>query len=111
MVEGSAPHLDAVYAALSHAVRRDILDRLTLGSARVTDLAEPYAISLAAVSKHLRQLEDAELVSRRIVGRDHVLAVRPSGLDGAHEWIAAHRAFWESRLDALDAVVRKWPRR
>ena len=107
MVERSGAALDRAYTALSHPVRRDILDRLTLGSARVTDLAEPYAISLAAVSKHVRQLEDAGLVYRRIAGRDHVLTARPAGLDGAHRWIATYRSFWETRLEALDALVRE----
>ncbi len=100
MVEGSAALLDRVYAALAHPVRRDILAVLSHAPARVTDVAQPFAISLAAVSKHIHVLEEADLVSRRVVGRDHFLTALPHGLDDAHRWILTYRSFWESRLEA-----------
>ena len=106
MVEGSADSLDRVYAALAHPVRRDALDRLARNPTRVTDLAEPYTISLAAVSKHIHVLESADLIRRTIVGRDHLLAVTPHGLDAAYGWIATSRSFWQARLDALDALLQ-----
>lgn len=107
MVEGSAAELDRVYAALAHPVRRDLLDRLASTPTRVTQLAKSYTISLAAVSKHIRLLEEAELVRRTIHGRDHVLSVTPNGLDAALDWIATSRSFWQGRLDALDSLLRE----
>lgn len=106
MVDNPAANLDRPYAALSHPVRRDILTHLARGPARVTSLAAPYAMSLAAVSKHIRLLEDAQLVERTVLGRDHVIAALPHGLDAAQDWITAYRSFWESRLDALDGMLR-----
>ena len=109
MVEGSAAELDRVYAALAHPVRRDLLDRLALAPGRVTQLAKPYAISLAAVSKHIHLLEEAELVRRTISGREHVLSATPHGLDAALDWIATARSFWHGRLDAMDSLLRERP--
>ena len=80
---------------------------LTLGEARVTDLAEPFDLSLNAVSKHLRVLERAGLLRREVRGREHVLSLEARPLREAAEWIDAYRAFWEHRLDALDAFLRK----
>jgi DNA-binding transcriptional ArsR family regulator len=74
---------------------------------RVTELAEPFSISLAASSKHIRVLEHAGLISRSISGRDHVLAVDGEPLDAAQRWIDVYRRFWEGRLDALDAHLRQ----
>lgn len=101
--------LDRVYAALAHPVRRDLLGRLVLTPTRVTQLAEPYAISLAAVSKHIHLLEEAELVRRTINGREHVLSASPHGLDAALDWITTARSFWQSRLDAIDSFLRERP--
>lgn len=101
--------LDRVYAALAHPVRRDLLDRLAPAPTRVTQLAEPYAISLAAVSKHIQLLEEAGLVRRTIRGREHVLSATPHGLDAALDWIATARSFWQSRLDAMDALLHERP--
>ena len=109
MVEGSVAELDRVYAALAHPVRRDLLDRLTIAPTRVTQLAQPYAISLAAVSKHIRLLEDAALVRRTIQGREHVLSATPHGLDAALDWIATAHSFWQSRLEAMDALLQERP--
>lgn len=80
-----------------------MLAALARGPARVTDLAQRFPVSLAASSKHIRVLEAAGLVRRSVAGRDHVLSLRPAPLVEAGRWIDAHRAFWESRLDALDA--------
>jgi DNA-binding transcriptional ArsR family regulator len=105
MVEYS-PTLDSTYAALSHPVRRDLIERLSGGPMRVTELAEPFDISLAAISKHVGVLERAELVHRRIKGRDHVISLEPRPLRTARDWIDAYRPFWESRIDALEAELR-----
>jgi DNA-binding transcriptional ArsR family regulator len=106
MVEYQAIELDRAYAALSNDVRRAIVGRLLAGEARVTDVAAPFDISLAAVSKHIGVLERAGLVRRRIDGRTHWLAFDPRSLDPAAAWIEQARAFWDGRLDALEAILR-----
>jgi DNA-binding transcriptional ArsR family regulator len=98
--------LDRTLAALADPTRRDILQRLSTGEARVTDLAQPFAMSLNAVSKHIRMLERADLVRRRRAGREHLLSVNPRSLDEAAAWIQTQRAVWAARLDALDAILR-----
>jgi DNA-binding transcriptional ArsR family regulator len=99
--------LDLTYAALSHPVRRDILDRLRVGPATVTGLAEPFDQSLAAVSKHLRVLEEAGLVRRRIAGREHHLSLEALPLGAASTWLETYRDFWEGRMDALEQLLRE----
>jgi len=99
--------LDATFAALSHPLRREMLNALREGPMRVTELAEPFTVSLAASSKHIKVLEHAGLVSRRVAGRDHVLALEGQSLGRAGRWIDVYRQFWEDRLDALDAHLRE----
>jgi DNA-binding transcriptional ArsR family regulator len=100
--------LDDTLVALADPTRRAILHRLaSSGEARVTELARPFAMSLNAVSKHIRMLERAHLVRRRREGREHVLTLDPAPLDEAAEWIAKQRAFWTSRLDALESLLRE----
>jgi DNA-binding transcriptional ArsR family regulator len=110
MVERRSALLDETYGALSHAVRRDLLDALRGGPSTVTDLAEPFDVSLAAVSKHIGVLEDAGLVSRTQVGRTRIVTLEPRPLVDARAWIDTYRAFWEERLDSLEAHLRRWPR-
>ncbi len=98
--------LDQTLIALADPTRRAILERLARGEARVTELAQPFAISLNSVSKHIRMLERARLVRRRRVGREHRLALDPEPLDAAAAWIEAQRAFWNGRLDALERELR-----
>jgi DNA-binding transcriptional ArsR family regulator len=98
--------LDDTMVALADETRRSILQRLAAGDARVTEIAAPYAISLNSVSKHIRILERAGLVRRRIVGRDHFLSLDPAPMDGVAAWIQRERAAWTARLDRLEAVLR-----
>ena len=98
--------LDETLVALADPTRRAILERLSQGEARVTEVAAPFPISLNSVSKHIRILERAQLVTRRIAGRDHFLAFNPAPLNEAAAWMERHRAFWNQRLDALDAILR-----
>lgn len=107
MVEYRPSRLDGVYAALSHPVRRSLLERLQPSGAKVTELAAPYAMSLAAVSKHIRVLEAAGLVRRTITGREHRLVVEPSPLIDAATWLDSYRRFWNDRLDLLEARLRR----
>jgi DNA-binding transcriptional ArsR family regulator len=107
MVERSkAARLDETYAALGHPVRREILAQLRDGPGTVTGLAEPFDLSLWAVSKHISVLEDASLLRRRVDGRVHHLTLEPAPLKEASAWLLAYREFWEGRLDALEEMLR-----
>ncbi len=97
--------LDQTLMALADPTRRAILHRLSEGESRVTELAQPFAISLNSVSKHIRVLERARLVQRRRAGREHLLSLNPEPLDRAVAWIEAQRAIWVARLDALDHLL------
>ena len=98
--------LDDTLIALADETRRGILQRLAAGEARVTEVAEPFEISLNSVSKHIRLLERAGLVRRRIAGRDHFLSLEPKPFDELAEWMQRTREFWSARLDALEAALR-----
>ena len=98
--------LDQTLMALADPTRRAILQRLSQGEARVTELAGPFDMSLNAVSKHIRVLERARLVRRRQAGRDHYLSIDIGPLDRAAAWIASQRLAWNDQLDALDALLR-----
>jgi len=105
MVERSAPRLNETFAALAHPTRRSLLERLATGEATVTELAAPYSISLAAVSKHLQVLEQAGLVKRRVDGREHYISLRARPMREATRWLARYRRFWTKSLDALEALA------
>jgi len=98
--------LDDTLVALADDTRRSILRRLASGEARVTEVAAPFGISLNSVSKHIRLLERAGLVRRRIAGRDHFLALEPGPFDELTRWMHETREFWSSRLDHLEAALR-----
>lgn len=100
-----APQLDATMLALADPTRRAILHRLAQGDARVTEVAAPFPISLNAVSKHIRLLERAGLVRRRVVGREHILSFDPTPLNDAATWIASQQATWHVRLQTLEALL------
>jgi len=99
-------NLDRTLLALADPTRRAILQRLTRGEARVTAVAQPFAMSLNAISKHIRVLERARLVRRRRAGREHLLALNPRPLEAAAAWMESQRALWMARLDTLDALLR-----
>lgn len=100
-----AAALDAIFRALADPTRRRIVAELAAGEARVSDIAEPLPMSLAAVSKHLRILEDAGVLQRVRRGREHLMSARPDALAAARRWLQDQEAFWHERLDALDAVL------
>jgi len=106
MVEHAA-RLDRTLVALADPTRRQILARLSRGEARVTELAEPLPISLNAVSKHIKLLERAKLVRRRIRGRDHYLTLNPAPLEEAALWIESRRTLWRARLEKLDEILQQ----
>ncbi len=99
--------LDDTLAALADPTRRAILARLAAGDARVTALAQPFAISLNAVSKHIRVLERAGLVRRQKRGREHLLTLEPAPLDDAWSWLGEQRALWRWRLGELDRILKE----
>ncbi len=98
--------LDNTLIALADTTRRAILQQLSHGSARVTELAQPFAISLNSVSKHIRLLERADLVRREKSGRDHWLVLNAQPVDEALQWMQAEREAWTARLDTLEALLR-----
>ena len=99
-------NLDYVMTALADPTRRAILRRLAKGEARVTELAQPFDMSLNAVSKHIRLLERASLIQRKHSGREHILSFNPEPLEQATAWIETQRAAWSTRLQALDALLK-----
>ncbi len=97
--------LNQVFLALADGTRRRLVHQLAEREQTVSELAAPFNISLAAVSKHLQVLEKAGLVRRRVDGRTHYCSLRPEALAGALDWISIYRNFWNSRLDALAAAM------
>jgi DNA-binding transcriptional ArsR family regulator len=94
--------LDATFAALADPTRRAILSRLQRGEATVLELAEPFAMSLPAISKHLKVLERAGLIARGRDAQRRPCRLRPAPLKAATDWTGDFRRFWEDSFDALD---------
>jgi DNA-binding transcriptional ArsR family regulator len=107
MVKYSSKALDRTFSALADPTRRRILAHLARGDRRVTDLARPHDMSLPAVSKHLRVLENAGLLRRRRYGRVHEMQLNPQPLKKAAQWVEEYRKFWEGSLDRLTAYLEK----
>ncbi|HYA71223.1 MAG TPA: metalloregulator ArsR/SmtB family transcription factor [Thermoplasmata archaeon] len=103
--------LDLLFYALSDRTRRELLSRLALGPAKVTDLAKPFRMSLPAISKHLRVLEKAHLVSRTVDGRVHRLSLKGAPLEQVEVWLDPFRSFWEGSLTALRRDLSEHPPR
>ena len=100
-------HLDRTMMALADPTRRAILKHLSQKEARVTEIAQPFNMSLNAVSKHILILERARLVHRRRQGREHFLSASPEPLNEAADWIDEYRRTWEARLDRLGAYLKQ----
>jgi DNA-binding transcriptional ArsR family regulator len=107
MVKHSAQALNRTFAALADPTRRRILAHLARGDKCVTHLARPHAMSLPAVSKHLRVLEKAGLLRRRRYGRVHEMQLNPAPLKQAAQWVEEYRKFWEGSFDRLAAYLEK----
>jgi len=107
MVELQAGRLNAVFHALGDATRRQMLRELASGERTVGQLAEPFAISLAAASKHIKALESAGLIRREVRGRTHLCRLDPGPLASAQEWLSYYERFWTERLDVLERLLRK----
>jgi DNA-binding transcriptional ArsR family regulator len=99
--------LNRTFSALADPTRRDILERLGRGPATISELAEPYAMSLTGLKKHVRILEEADLVSTEKVGRTRECRLGPGKLEDAAQWIEMYRSHWDRRLDRLEAYLER----
>ncbi len=106
MVEQRGALLDGVFHALADPTRRAMLRTLASGERNIGELAAPFRMSFAAVSKHVKVLESAGLVSRRVRGRSHICRIEPAPLAAAEKWLQYYARFWTERLDALDALLK-----
>jgi DNA-binding transcriptional ArsR family regulator len=106
MVELQAPPLNTVFHALGDTTRRRMLHDLASGERTVGQLAEPFTISLAAASKHIKVLESAGLIRREVRGRTHLCRLDPGPLASAHQWLSFYERFWTERLDVLERLLR-----
>ncbi|HEY1837261.1 MAG: metalloregulator ArsR/SmtB family transcription factor [Rhizomicrobium sp.] len=104
-------HLDASFAALSDATRRGVLVQLGRSDASITDLAEKFHMTLTGMKKHVGVLEEAGLVATQKIGRVRTCRLGPRLLAEETEWIAAYRALWAARFDALDKIVEELKRK
>lgn len=103
-----APDLDRLFSALADPTRRAILARLAAeGEATISDLARPFAMSLPAISKHVRVLEGAGLLQREVRGREHRCRLEPRPLKDAVDWLADYRRYWEAQFDALGRYLER----
>lgn len=107
MITPSSEMLDETLAAIADPTRRAILARLAQGRARVTEIAEPFEMSLNAVSKHIQVLEGAGLVKRQVSGREHWLSFHGAPLVEAASWINYYQRFWDEGLQNLDRMLRR----
>jgi DNA-binding transcriptional ArsR family regulator len=105
MVEYNRDTLDRTFHALANPTRREILARLVARKSTVLEIAEQFSMSLNGISKHLKVLEQAGLISREINGRTHYCSLEAEPLHEAGEWIGYYRQYWEKRLDALESFV------
>lgn len=103
--------LDQTFAALSDPTRRAIIARLAQGDATVGELAEPFRISLPAISRHLKVLEDASLISNERQGKHRRCRLKREALASAAEWIDFQRRFWSGSFDRLDAHLKQQPKK
>ena len=106
MVEHDSQTLDNIFHALGDATRRAMLAELATGGRTVGELAEPFAMSLAAASKHIKVLESAGLIRRDVRGRTHHCSLEPMPLASADQWLGMYRRFWTGRLDTLEQLLR-----
>ena len=106
MVKQKAASLDNVFHALADPTRRAMLRTLAAGERNIGELAAPFRMSFAAASKHVRVLESAGLIRRRVQGRSHICRIEPGPLAAADEWLRYYEQFWTNRLDALDSLLK-----
>ena len=106
MIERRAASLDRVFQALADPTRRAMLRRLSKREQSIGELAAPFRMTFAAASKHVKVLERARLLRRRVAGRSHFCRLEPAALAAADGWLRFYERFWSDQLDALDAALR-----
>ena len=106
MVEHDSQILDTIFHALGDGTRRAMLRALCGGERTVGELAQPFTMSLAAASKHIKVLENARLIRRKVEGRVHRCSLEPMPLATADQWLAIYRRYWVDRLDDLEEILR-----
>ena len=99
--------LDQVFKALADKTRREIVHRLARTEQTINEISDGFSMTLAAVSKHIKVLEDAKIVKRRIVGRINYISLVPERLTGALDWISIYRNFWNERLVKLETIIEQ----
>ena len=99
--------LDVTFGALADPTRRGMLASLALGDKSIGELAEPFDMSFAGASKHVKVLEDAGLIARRKVGRTHLISIDAKPLEEAERWMRRWERFWSNRLDRLEALIER----
>ena len=99
--------LDATFRALADPTRRGMLANLALGEKSIGELAEPFAMTFAGASKHVKVLEDAGLIARRKKGRMHLISIEAKPLEEAERWLRQWEKFWTARLDRLEALIQR----
>ena len=105
MVADRSAQLDLVFHALAHPARRAIIRQLSVGERNLSELASPLRMTFPAATKHVRVLERAHLVRRRVAGRQHLCRLRAAPLEEATLWTEQFRRFWEARFEALDSLL------
>ena len=99
--------LDVTFHALADPTRRGMLASLALGEKSIGELGEPFRMTFAGASKHVKVLEDAGLIARRKVGRTHLISIDARPLEEAERWMRQWEKFWNARLDRLEALVER----
>jgi len=99
--------LDTIFRALADPTRRGMLARLALGDKSIGELAEPFAMTFAGASKHVKVLEEAGLIARRKQGRTHLISIDAKPLEEAERWMRQWEKFWNTRLDRLEALIER----
>lgn len=107
MVSERSAQLDRVFHALAHPARRAIIRQLSGGERNLSELASPLKMTFPAASKHVRVLEDARLVRRRVDGRQHLCRLHAAPLKNATAWTEQFRQYWEARFQALDGLLEE----
>jgi DNA-binding transcriptional ArsR family regulator len=99
--------LDSIFGSLADPIRRDILKRVTISELNVSEIASQYSVSLAAISKHLKILERAQLITKRRQGKEQFVIISPAALEQADDYIKQYSSLWNSRFDRLDNILSK----
>lgn len=107
MVKYNATNLDNLFHALADPTRRSMLQALALQNLSIGELAEPFEMSLTAASKHIRVLEQAGLINRKVQGRNHICELNAAPMHGGLEWIQHYQRFWNQQLDTLEQLLQK----